>query len=313
MTLAQLNYIVAVDNFRHFGTAASHCFVTQPTLSMQIQKLEEEFGVIIFDRSKQPVIPTDMGLRIIKQAKTILTESEKLQNLIDSETGQFKGMLKVGIIPTIAPYLIPLFIKNFVDNYPAIELIIHEITTSEILNALDKDLIDVGILALPVNDSSLVERSLYYEPFVAYISRKHPLNANKKLDVDELSTDDLLLLKEGHCLRGHVLKLCQSSEREWRDNERKILFESGSIDTLKRLVEQNFGITILPYLAVKDIKDEEQLSLIREFNEPVPKREIGFVYNKTLLKHHFVDALADVIKNSIPQYLFEKDNSLIVR
>ncbi len=312
MTLAQLYYIVAVDNFRHFGTAASHCFVTQPTLSMQIQKLEEEFGVIIFDRSKQPITTTDIGVKIIKQAKTIITESEKLQNLIDTETGQFKGTLKIGVIPTIAPYLIPLFIKYFVDTYPSIELIIDEITTNEILNSLDKDLIDIGILALPINNSSMIERSLYYEPFVAYISKEHPLFSKIMVNIDDLSTDDLLLLKEGHCLRGQVLKLCKSNEREWRESDRKILFESGSIDTLKRLVEQNFGITLLPHLAVNDIKDEVQLSLIREFNDPVPKREIGFVYSKTLTKHHFVDALEEAIKNSIPQFLLEKDKSLIV-
>ena len=312
MTLAQLYYIVAVDNFRHFGTAAGHCFVTQPTLSMQIQKLEEEFGVVIFDRSKQPVSPTDIGIKIIKQAKIILAESEKLQSMIDSETGQFKGTLKIGIIPTIAPYLIPLFIKNFVEKYPSIELILDEITTNEILSSLDKDKIDVGILALPVNNLSLIEHTLYYEPFVAYISSMHPLFSKSILDLDDLSTDDLLLLKEGHCLRGHALKLCHSSEREWRESDRKILFESGSIDTLKRLVEQNFGITLLPQLAVADIKDESQLSLIREFNHPVPKREIGIVYSKAFLKRHFADALEKIIKNSVPQNLLEKNNSLIV-
>ena len=313
MTLAQLYYIVAVDNFRHFGTAANHCFVTQPTLSMQIQKLEEELNVIIFDRSKQPIVPTDIGAKILKQAKIILRESEKLQNIIDSETGNYKGTLKIGIIPTIAPYLIPLFIKSFVETYPSIELIIDEITTNEILNSLDRDLIDVGILALPINNNGLIEQTLYYEPFVAYISRNHRLFSKKELDVDDLSTDDLLLLKESHCLRGHVLKLCKSNEREWKENERKVLFESGSIDTLKRLVEQNFGITLLPYLATTDVKDEFQLSLIREFNPPVPKREIGVVFSKALLKRHFVEALVGEIKKAIPQMLFEEDNSLIVR
>ncbi len=312
MTLAQLYYIVAVDNFRHFGTAASHCFVTQPTLSMQIQKLEEELGVLIFDRSKQPVVPTDIGAKILKQAKIILHESERLQNIIDSETGEFNGTLKIGIIPTIAPYLIPLFLDTFVKKYPSIELVIDEVTTKEIIRGLNKDLLDVGILALPVDIPDFVERILYYEPFVAYISKKHLLYKKEKLDVDDLSRDDLLLLKEGHCLRGHVLKLCKSSEKEWRENERKILFESGTIDTLKKLVEQNFGITLLPYLAIKDIENKEQLSLVREFNPPVPKREVGLVYSKAFLKKHLINALAEEIIKIIPKNLLEKENSLIV-
>jgi len=312
MTLAQLYYIVALDKFRHFGTAAEHCFVTQPTLSMQIQKLEEELGVLIFDRSKQPVVPTDIGAKVIRQAKVILQESERLQNTIDTETGAFNGTLKIGVIPTIAPYLIPLFLRAFVEKYPGIEIIIDEITTKEVLRALHKDLIDVGIIALPANIPDFIEQPLYFEPFVAYISRKHKLYSKDKIDVDDLSRDDLLLLKEGHCLRGHALKLCRSSEKEWRTNERKILFESGSIDTLKKLVEQNFGITLLPYMAVKDIQSKEQLSLVREFNAPVPKREIGLIYSKTLLKKHFVEALAEEILKVIPKSLLEKENSLIV-
>ncbi len=312
MTLAQLYYIVAVDNFRHFAIAANHCFVTQPTLSMQIQKLEEELGVIIFDRSKQPVVPTDIGAKILKQAKIILHESERLQNIIDSETGEFKGTLKIGIIPTIAPYLIPLFLDAFVKKYPGIELTIDEITTKEILRGLNKDLLHVGILALPVNLPDYIEQTLYYEPFVAYISKKHVLYKKGKIDIEDLSRDDLLLLKEGHCLRGHALKICRSSEKEWRENERKILFESGTIETLKKLVEQNFGITLLPYLAVKDIENKEQLSLVREFNPPVPKREVGLVYSKAFLKKHFINVLAEEILKVIPKSLLEKENSLIV-
>lgn len=312
MTLAQLYYIVAVDNFRHFAIAANHCFVTQPTLSMQIQKLEEELGVIIFDRSKQPVVPTDIGAKILKQSRIILHESERLQNIIDSETGEFKGTLKIGIIPTIAPYLIPLFLDTFVKKYPGIELTIDEITTKEILRGLNKDLLHVGILALPVNIPDYIEQTLYYEPFVAYISRKHVLYKKEKIDIEDLSRDDLLLLKEGHCLRGHALKICRSTEREWRENERKILFESGTIDTLKKLVEQNFGITLLPYLAVKDIDNKEQLSLVREFNPPVPKREVGLIYSKAFLKRHFINALAEEILKVIPKSLLEKENSLIV-
>ena len=312
MTLVQLYYIVAVDNFRHFAKAAENCFVTQPTLSMQIHKLEEELGVLIFDRSKQPIIPTDIGFKIIRQARVILQESERLQGIIDDETGAFTGTLKIGIIPTVAPYLLPLFLKSFVQKYPKIELVIDEITTDEIVNGIHKDLVDVGILALPINQADIIERSLYFEPFVAYVSKTNSLYLKDKISIDDLSRDDLLLLKEGHCLREQTLKICSASERNKRANETKILFESGTLDTLKKLVQQNFGFTLLPYLAMNDFENKEQLDLIREFFAPVPKREIGIIYSKTLIKKHLIDALSEEILKAVPQGLLQKDNSLIV-
>lgn len=312
MTLSQLYYIVAVDNFRHFSTAAEHSFVTQPTLSMQIQKLEEELGVLIFDRSKQPVIPTEIGEKILRQARTILRESERLQNIVENETGEYTGSLKIGIIPTIAPYLLPLFIQSFTEKYPKLEIIIDEITTGEIVKGIHNDLIDLGILALPLNNQDISEKSLYFEPFMAYIGNKHALFNKIKVDVDDLSTDDLLLLKEGHCLRGQTLKLCSSTEKEWKQNSRRILFEGGNLDTLIKLVEQNFGITLLPYLAVKNFENQKSKSMVREFNDPVPKREIGLVYSKAYLKRHLIDALASEIINSVPKNLLSKENSLIV-
>jgi len=312
MTLTQLYYIVAVDNFRHFGTAAEHSFITQPTLSMQIQKLEEELGVLIFDRGKQPIVPTEIGEKILKQARTILQESERLQNIVESETGEYTGTLKIGIIPTIAPYLLPSFLQSFIEKYPNLELIIDEITTSDILTGIHKDLIDVGILALPVNDQDITERMLYFEPFVAYVGKKSPLYKKNKVDVDDLSTNDLLLLKEGHCLRGHALKLCKSTEKEWSQGKRKILFESGTLDTLKKLVEQDFGITLLPFLAIKDLESKEKIALVREFNPPVPKREIGLVFSKAYLKRHLIEALAEEIINVIPNNLLSKENSIIL-
>lgn len=310
MTITQLFYIVAVDNFRHFATAAEHCFVTQPTLSMQIQKLEEELGVLIFDRSKQPIVPTDIGVKILRQARTILHESERLQNIVNDETGQFSGILKIGVIPTIAPYLIPLFLKNFITKYPNIELVIDEITTGEIVKAINKDLIDVGILALPISDADIISRSLYYEPFVVYASKGHPLYKKDKISADELTRKDLLLLKEGHCLRGHTLKICKRDPHE--ENEGKILFESGTLDTIKKLVEQNFGFTLLPYLAVNDFKGSDKLKMVREFLAPIPKREIGLVYSKALLKRQLIEALSDEIMSVIPECLLKKEDSLIV-
>jgi len=312
MTITQLEYILAVNNYKSFSIAANHCFVTQPTLSMQIQKLEEELGVVIFDRSRNPITATDIGEQLIRQAKVILEERDRFQNIIENVKGEFTGILKVGIIPTIAPFLLPLFLQSFIDKYPKVELIFDELTTSEIVSGIHKSTLDFGILALPINDSGIVEESLYYEPFVAFIPEKHKLFSKEKINVDDLYVNDLLLLKEGHCLREQTLKVCRTSEKEWRDDHNKILFEFGSLDTLINLVQQNFGITLLPYLSVRYMKDDFQLNLVREFTKPVPKREIGIVYSKSFIKKQLVNALKKEILNTVPKELKDKKEGLII-
>lgn len=312
MTITQLEYIIAVNNYKSFSVAANHCFVTQPTLSMQIQKLEEELGVVIFDRSRNPVQTTDIGEQLIRQAKIIIEQRDRFQNIIENVKGEFTGIIRVGIIPTIAPFLLPLFLQSFLDNYPKVELIFDELTTSEIVSGIHKSTLDFGILALPINDSGIIEESLYYEPFVGFIPEKHKLFHKTKLDIDDLHSDDLLLLKEGHCLREQTLKVCKSSEKEWRDDHNKILFEFGSLDTLINLVQQNFGMTLLPYLAIRYMKDEAKLKLVREFKAPVPKREIGIVYSKTFIKKNLLKALKEKIISSVPKELKDKKEGLII-
>lgn len=312
MTITQLEYIVAVNNYKSFSVAANHCFVTQPTLSMQIQKLEEELGVLIFDRSRNPISVTDVGGQLIRQAKIIIEERDRFQNIIENVRGEFTGILRVGIIPTIAPFLLPLFLQSFLDKYPKVELIFDELTTNEIVEGINKSTLDFGILALPIHDSGIVAESLYYEPFVAFIPEKHKLFSKEKISVDDLYVNDLLLLKEGHCLREQTLKVCRTSEKEWRDDHNKILFEFGSLDTLINLVQQNFGITLLPYLSVKFMRDDSQLNLVREFTSPVPKREIGLVYGKTFIKKHLVQALRKEILSVVPKELKDKKEGLII-
>jgi len=311
MTITQLEYIVAVHTYKNFSIAANYCFVTQPTLSMQIQKLEEELGVLIFGRTRNPISTTDVGEKLIRQAKIILQERDRLQNIIENEKGEFTGILRIGIIPTIAPFLLPLFLKSFVNNYPKVELVLDELTTDEIISGLNKSLLDIGILALPINNSGIIEELLYSEPFVGFIPEKHKLFLKDKLSVEDLDTDDLLLLKEGHCLREQTLKVCKTSEKEWRDDHNKILFEFGSLDTLINLVQQNFGMTLLPYLAVKYMNDS-RIKLIREFNSPVPKREIGIVYSKIFIKKHLVQALKKEILHIVPKELTDKKEGLII-
>jgi LysR family hydrogen peroxide-inducible transcriptional activator len=312
MTITQLEYIIAVSNYKSFSVAANHRFVTQPTLSMQVQKLEEELGVVIFDRSRNPISATDIGEQLIRQAKIIIEERDRFQNIIENVKGEFSGILRVGIIPTIAPFLLPLFLQSFLDKYPKVELIFDELTTSEIVSGIHKSTLDFGILALPINDSGIVEESLYYEPFVAFIPEKHKLFNKEKISVDDLYVNDLLLLKEGHCLREQTLKVCRTSEKEWRDDHNKILFEFGSLDTLINLVQQNFGITLLPYLSVKFMKDNSQLDLVREFNSPVPKREIGLVYGQSFIKKQLVQALKKEILSVVPKELKDKKEGLII-
>ena len=312
MTITQLEYITAVYTYKNFSVAANYCFVTQPTLSMQIQKLEEELGVMLFDRSKNPIMATDVGEKLIRQAKIILGERDRLQNILEIEKGEYTGILKVGIIPTIAPFLLPLFLKSFTEKYPNIELVLDELTTNEIILGLNKSSVDIGILALPIDNSGIIEEPLFYEPFVGFIPEKHKLFLKDKLDIKDLESDDLLLLKEGHCLREQTLKVCKSSEKEWRDDHNKILFEFGSLDTLINLVQQNFGMTLLPYLAVMYMSDAK-LKLVREFNSPIPKREIGIVYSKNFIKQHIVDALKKEIIKNIPKELIDIKESLIIR
>ncbi len=310
ISLVQLSYIIAVDNYRHFASAAKKCFITQPTLSMQIQKLEEQLGVIIFDRSKQPVIPTDIGKEIIKQARKVLQEAARIEDIVNIYTKEISGSFKVGIIPTVAPYLLPLFLENFIDKYPNVQLTIDEIQTAQIVEKLQNEEIDLGIMATPLHIKDLIEETIYYEPFVAYIPPQHKLSKKKKLIAKDISQSELLLLQEGHCFRGQALQLCGDSANS--NSEKSVRFEAGNLETLKKLVEQNFGITLLPYLASKEMKGTKKENLVKEFSSPVPKREISIVFHRAYLKKHIIEAFKNEIINSLPKELSLKPGGIIL-
>ncbi len=312
MTLTQLEYLVAIEKFGSFSEAAENCFVTQPTLSMQVQKLEEELGVIIFRRDKQPIEPTDIGKKVLEQAKQILKEKEKLHIILQIERGEFVGSLRVAIIPTISSYLLPMFLGNFTKRYPDVELIIDEVTTDEVINGLKKSYFDIGIIALRSNNENFLTDTLYYEPFVAFLPPEHKLMKKKKISQEDLDVSDFLLLKEGHCLRDQTLAVCKSNENEWINKSSKVIFESGNLETLIKLVEQRFGMTLLPYLALQYIKDKKKLNLIKEFTSPVPKREVGLIYTNTFIKKHLSEALKSEILKVIPEELKKNKNGLIV-
>lgn len=311
MTLTQLSYVVAVDRYRHFATAAEKSYVTQPTLSMQIHKLEDELGITIFDRSKSPVVPTEIGKKIISEAKEILKQSKHIEDLAAVTDDELKGTFRIGIIPTIAPYLLPLFLRSFTEKYPKIKLVFEEVVTAELVKLLDDDHLDVGIIATPVDHGNIFEEDLYYEPFVGYISREHPLSKKEKLTVDDLEVANLWLLNEGHCFRDQTVKLCKQKRKDLLSNS-KIEFESGNLETLKQLVEQDFGMTLLPFLANNQIDEQCAKAHLKYFEEPAPRRKVRLVYSREFLKKNVIQAFAREIKAAVPTELLEPEEAVVV-
>lgn len=309
MTLTQLSYIVAVDKYRHFATAAQHIYITQPTLSMQIHKLEDELGVLIFDRSKTPVIPTAIGEKIISQAQVILSGAKHIEDIVSVTDEGLKGEFKVGIIPTVAPYLVPLFLKKFMEKHPDVKLVFEEVLTADVLEALQEDRLDVGIIATSTNQH-LFQEELFLEPFVGYVSTVHKLASQPKLNLADLYEENLWLLNEGHCFRDQAIKLCKKDNQKLTTGN--VSFESGNLETLKRLVEQDFGVTLMPYLSMEDHDTRCANGVIKEFNEPIPTRKIRLVYSREFLKRHLIAALSDVIKDSIPDSLKVQKEDLVV-
>ena len=295
MTITQLYYVLAVAENQNFTKAAEKCFVTQPTLSMQIQKLEDQLDVQIFDRSKKPIELTDIGKKIVKQARNIVNESYRIQDIVDQQKGFIGGEFKLGIIPTVMPTLLPMFLKSFIKKHPKIKLKIEELTTEEIITRIKDGHLDAAIAATPLEDESIKERVLYFEPFVCYIPKDHRLHSNKKIDVSDLDIDDMLLLEDGHCFRDGVINLCKVFKNHTDD---QFQLESGSIETLIKLSNEGLGMTLLPYLHTLYVHGKEKENL-HYFNEPSPAREVSIIYHKSELKMQIIEALQDAIAGII--------------
>ncbi len=290
MTITQLKYVLAVAEHKNFTVASEHCFVTQPTLSMQIQKLEEELDTQIFNRKKKPIQLTEIGNKIIEQAKIIVDESNRINDIVDLQKGFIGGDFRLGIIPTVMPTLLPLFLKAFIKKYPKVNLKIEELTTEEIIKRLADGHIDVGIAATPLENEMIKERVLYYEPFIGFVPTEHRLYKNKSIDIDSLNIDDILLLEDGHCFKESILNLCSTFSRK----NQHFQLHSGSFDTLIKLSKEGLGMTLLPFLQTLDLNQEEKIYL-REFKEPVPAREVSIIYHKSQLKIQLIEALKNVI------------------
>jgi LysR family hydrogen peroxide-inducible transcriptional activator len=307
MTLTQLEYIVALDTDRHFVTASEKCFVTQPTLSMQIQKLEDELGVKIFDRTKQPVIPTETGVSIIAQARVILREAQMIKQIIHNQKDAVAGDLRIGIIPTLAPYLLPPLYKYIRDQYPQINLMIREAITEDVIHELKNNRLDCGIVVTPLNDQSIKEDVLFYEELFVYVSKKNSLVDKKYVLATEIDPAKLWLLEEGHCFRSQVLNLCEL--RKSRDFHFK--YETGNIETLKRMVDKSDGITILPELAVMEFSPSQR-KLVKRLKEPTPAREVSLVTHRDYIKNKLIKTLKEGILDIVPSQMQKLNNKKVV-
>ncbi|KAA3654579.1 MAG: hydrogen peroxide-inducible genes activator [Calditrichaeota bacterium] len=300
MTLTQLEYVISVHDSGSFSKAAAQCFITQPTLSMQIHKLEEELGIIIFDRSKKPVKATAIGEKIIEQARHNVQGIRRIKEIVQDHNEEIAGHLRIGIIPTLAPYLLPLFVPAFLQKYPQVSLSIEEFVSQNIMTALKQNKLDVGLLVTPLHDTALSETPLFYETFLAYISTNHPLIHSETIALDRLNIDEMLLLSEGHCFREQVVNICPETQDIGTGTH--LRFESGSLETLKRIVEKNFGYTLLPQLAVMQV-NEENKRFIKELNDPKPMREVSLVTHHTMLNRSLISAFKESILENLPAHI----------
>lgn len=294
MTITQLQYVLAVAEYKNFTLAAEKSFVTQPTLSMQIQKIEEELGIQIFDRTKKPIQLTEIGQKIVNQAKNIVNESVRIRDIVDQQKGFVGGEFRLGIIPTIMPTLLPMFLNNFINKYPKIQLIIEELTTEEIILRLKNGHLDAAIAATPLLEDKIKEVVLYYEPFVAYIPEGTANFSKTEIEVEDLNPDEILLLRDGHCFREGVLNLCKITG----ETHGRFRIESGSFETLVKLADEGLGTTLLPYLHTLDL-NEKHKSRLRHFKEPRPSREVSLIFPSNDLKRHIIDALKTTISGVV--------------
>lgn len=298
MTLQQLEYIIAVDQHRHFTKAAEQCFVTQPTLSAMIQKLEEELDVKIFDRNQQPICPTQVGSHIIQQAREILAQVGRVKNIIEEERHEISGKFRIGILPTIAPYLLPRFFQQMIKKYPKLDISVAEMKTPDIKRAVLKGEIDAGILAELSDMEEYNHTHLFYEEFLAYVSRNDALYEKKTIKSSDLTGELLWLLDEGHCFRDQMVRFC--SIKAARDSQ--LTYQLGSMETFMRMVESGKGMTFVPELAVSQMSDAQK-DLVRPFAIPTPARRIIAITDKNYIRTSLVQMLQAEIQASIPKEL----------
>ncbi len=297
MTLTQIEYILAIESSNSFVEAAAKCFVTQPALTSQVKNLEEELGVVLFDRTKKPIEPTDIGREILKQAREVYNQAKRIPDLVSEYNKTVKGDLCVGIIPTISPFLVPLFINRFNDTNPAVNISIREEITENIILKLKKGELDAGIIATPVETTGIISIPLYYERFFAYVSKSSTDFYRDSVNVANLEVNDIWLLKEGNCFRNQVINICKEGENlKFRDH---FHFESHSIDSLKRIVEVKNGMTLIPELCLPTIEDRNK-EMVKPLGDNEFSREVSIVVTRQYLKRRVIDKLKESILETLP-------------
>ncbi|MEO1263425.1 MAG: hydrogen peroxide-inducible genes activator [Bacteroidota bacterium] len=303
MNLQQLEYILALEEHQSFSKAAAAKFISQPALSMMIQKLEDELDLKLFDRSKKPIVPTVVGKPVIDQARVILREVKKLEEINRSLKKTLQGELSIGIIPTLAPYLLPLFLKPFLEKFPKIHIKIYENTTEVIAEKIKTGLLDAGILVTPLSYRFIHEIPLFYERFFVY---SHDFFQKNYLLPEDIDPDELWLLQEGHCFRSQIMNLCELRKK----SRSRFEFEAGSIDTLIKMVDHQSGVTIVPELATFTLSKDQQTHL-KPFAPPVPVREVSLVTHRDYVKKSLIDALSESIIAHLPDMKHVEEKNLV--
>lgn len=290
MTIIQLEYFLSVANCGSFSQASEHCFVTQPSLSMQVKALEEELGVVLLDRSKKPVIPTEAGKAVLEQIRTVLKEFNTIREVVAEMKGETAGKMRLGVIPTIAPYILHKFIPAFAKKYPKVELEIREMVTADIVEALNKDRIDAAIVAGGTCGDGIAEQELFNDRFYIYLSPNHPLIERTNIRIEDIDPSELILLSPGNCLRDQIIELCQAS----REMPRHYAFESGTLDTLMRIVDCTGCMTVIPEMALEYISEEHRKQ-VKTLARGASSRKIALAVRRTYVKGAIVKALSDTI------------------
>jgi LysR family hydrogen peroxide-inducible transcriptional activator len=308
MNLQQVEYLIALDKYRKFGVAAEKMFVTQPALTIQIKNLEQELGVVIFDRNKKPIIPTEIGKELIEQAHILQKDIAKFKDIVSEHKKDISGELRIGIIPTVAPYIVPKFVNNFMKKYPKVNLTFSEVISDEILLQLKDGTLDAGILVTPFPMEKTIIFPLYYEKFFTYISNNHPLKKERKISTTQLDLQDLWLLEEGNCFRNQIINIC-TKDIEYNE-EGKFRYESVSIDSLIKIVDNSNGITVIPEFA-KLLLPKEKGKMVKPFSDYHPVREVSLIIERTFLKRSLIEKLRDEIIKSVPKKMLKPNGELI--
>ena len=300
MNLQQLEYIIAVDTFRHFVKAAENCRVTQPTLSAMIQKLEDELELKIFDRSAQPVAPTPAGRKIIEQARKVLFEVSLVKDIAGEEKQSLKGTFYLAVLPTIAPYLLPRFFQQLTEKNLELDVRVREMKLAQAKHALFRGEIDAAILANEPAENMLKGEVLCYDEFFGYVARNEKVYDKEMIRTSDVDGERLWLLDEGHCFRDQLMRFCQME----KVRQRQATYRLGSMETFMRMVEAGNGMTFIPELATLQLTDEQK-KLVRPFAIPRPTREIVFVTRNDFVRHHIADYIKKAIKEAVPKEMLK--------